>query len=166
MKICAIDFETANNNRASACSLAVIEYIEGEIIEHYWLIKPHVSCREFIFTYIHGLTYDDVCEEKEFNELYSEINKILEGSLVIAHNNMFDVGVLRALCRLYKLPQITFISVDTLEVSRKIFRNLCNFFDFIYGEINFVSSKVAGKLYTGKVIRRELEKDFFVAVIG
>lgn len=39
---------------------------------------------------------------------------------------MFDVGVLRALCTLYKLPQITFISIDTVEISRKIFRNLKN----------------------------------------
>lgn len=126
MKICAIDFETANNSRASACSLAVIEYIDGEIIEHYWLIKPHCTCSEFIFTYIHGLTYEDVEFEKEFNEIYDEVRNILEGSLVLAHNNVFDVGVLRALCTLYKLPQITFISIDTVEISRKIFRNLKN----------------------------------------
>ena len=55
----AIDFETANHNRDSACAVGVAIVQAGQIssLERY-LIRP--PTQEFRFTHIHGLTWRDV----------------------------------------------------------------------------------------------------------
>ncbi len=58
----AIDFETANHSRTSACAVGLVHVQDGKIIaEETLLIRP--PQRQFVFTYIHGLTWDDVKDE-------------------------------------------------------------------------------------------------------
>ena len=57
----AIDFETANHNRNSACEIGLVSVREGLIVaEHRFLIRPPTD--EFIpwFTDLHGIAWDDV----------------------------------------------------------------------------------------------------------
>jgi len=54
-----LDFETADYGRDSACALSVV-LVENERIVDSWtsLIRP--PRREFVFTYLHGISWQDV----------------------------------------------------------------------------------------------------------
>ena len=67
MRIVALDFETANAYSASACSLGIAIYEEGEIIDSFeWYFKPHHLYNYFTNSHIHGIYPEDVEEEPEF----------------------------------------------------------------------------------------------------
>jgi len=86
----ALDFETANNSRDSACSLAIIRVESLEIVSRtYRLIRPPST--HFMFTGIHGITWRDVSCEPTFEDLWHEFRPLFEGiSFIAAHNASFD----------------------------------------------------------------------------
>lgn len=95
MNFVAIDFETANANRASACSLGLVEVQEGIITaEHVWLIDPqqHFDYRNI---QIHGITAEMVRGMPTFHELWPTIEPLVQGKQIVAHNASFDMSVLR-----------------------------------------------------------------------
>lgn len=95
----AIDFETADTGRDSACAIGVVRVegnaIVGRVVR---LIRP--PRRTFQFTYIHGIRWADVEREPTFGEVFRDIAPVLEGvSFLAAHNASFDQSVLHACCR-------------------------------------------------------------------
>jgi DNA polymerase III subunit epsilon len=104
MNFVAIDFETANYRSNSACAVGLVRVVGGEILaKAVHLIRP--PTREFVFTYIHGLTWKDVATSRDFGELWSIIAPLFEGAeFLAAHNAAFDKGVLHACCASYGIP--------------------------------------------------------------
>ncbi len=94
----AIDFETADPGRDSACAVAVVRVEGGRIAARsFRLIRP--PRRRFAFTHIHGISWADVAGEPAFGEVWPEVEPLLRGvRFVAAHNAPFDRGVLRACC--------------------------------------------------------------------
>jgi DNA polymerase-3 subunit epsilon len=95
----AIDFETADPGRDSACAVGVVR-VEGSRIvrRESRLIRP--PRREFVFTYIHGISWEDVEEADPFAAVWEELRPLLEGAdFLAAHNAPFDKSVLQACCR-------------------------------------------------------------------
>ena len=72
----AIDFETADRYRDSACALAMVRVESEKIVKtEHRLIKPP---REYFeFTYIHNITWDMVVSEPGFHELWPSMKNIL-----------------------------------------------------------------------------------------
>jgi DNA polymerase-3 subunit epsilon len=97
-RFAALDFETADYGRDSACAIAVVIAEEGSIIcKEYSLIRP--PRKEFIFSYLHGITWDDVRDKPAFGEVWGKIRKQLRGiDFVAAHNASFDRSVLHECC--------------------------------------------------------------------
>ena len=100
MKITVIDFETANRNRASACSVGIAVIEAGEIttrVER--LIKPPKGFGWFLdeFIGIHGITHEAVRDAPKFDTVFHELRPHFENALLAAHNAPFDMSVLRAL---------------------------------------------------------------------
>lgn len=95
MKFTAIDFETANSSRSSACAVGLTRVANGDIVgEDYFLVRP-VPCHfEPINVSIHGITEADVADAPTFRELWPRILDSIDGPLV-AHNAAFDMSVLR-----------------------------------------------------------------------
>ena len=95
MRFVAIDFETANNKADSACQLAAVRVVDGEIVEQRsWLIRPpslYFSPRNIA---IHGIRPADVKDSPTMNGVWRELSPMIEGEVIIAHNARFDVGVL------------------------------------------------------------------------
>ena len=62
MNFVAIDFETANEQRASPCSIGVVVIQDGECVERFSrLIRPP-ECRFNAFnTAIHGISAKGIC---------------------------------------------------------------------------------------------------------
>lgn len=117
-RFAAIDFETANYRQESACALGVVIVEDGRIVRAiHELIRPPSSW--FVFTHIHGLTWDDVREAPEFGEIWPLIANELAGvEFIAAHNAPFDRGVLRACCAAHRLPLPAQPFVCTVQLAR------------------------------------------------
>lgn len=127
MKIVAIDFETANDSLASACSLGIAIYNEGEILDNFeWYIKPYYRYNFFTNTNIHGISKEDVEDKDEFIKYYDELKNIFSESVIVAHNASFDIGVLNSVCDVYGLEHFDNEYLDTVRISRKVFPELYN----------------------------------------
>lgn len=97
MNFTAIDFETANGKRNSACALGLVRVENGKIVfSKEWLISPPEMYFHPINVSIHGITEDDVKNEPNFNYIWKKIEAYIENQMVIAHNASFDLSVLRA----------------------------------------------------------------------
>ena len=71
----AIDFETANSERSSVCSVGIVVVREGEIVQkHYALIQPEPNYYNFHNTRVHGLS------AKDTQQCSAEYGKILRHS--------------------------------------------------------------------------------------
>ena len=115
----AIDFETANFSRDSACAVGLVRVAAGRIVKTaVHLIRP--PTREFCFTYIHGLTWRDVAESDDFGALWPTIAAFIDGAeFFAAHNASFDRSVLSACCARYGVlpPPMPFRC--TVQLSRE-----------------------------------------------
>lgn len=115
-RFAAIDFETANTGRDSACAIGVAIVENGQIVDTISrFIRPPSSW--FQFTDIHGITWDDVEDEPTFDEVWRDIRRQLPSMVFLAaHNASFDRGVLAACCALYGLavPRQKFVCTVSL----------------------------------------------------
>lgn len=96
MNFVAMDFETANAKRASACSIALAIVRDNQVAhEFYSLINPEM---EFSWRNInvHGIHEKDVVDAPTFPEVWDHIAPLFTANkLVIAHNAAFDNSVLK-----------------------------------------------------------------------
>lgn len=127
MRIVALDFETANNYAASACSLGITIYNDGELVDNFeWYFKPPSKYNFFTNSHIHGIYEQDVIDKSEFVYYYDELANILKDSVIIAHNAMFDIDVLNNMCDYYGLDHFKNNYLDTVKISRKVYPELYN----------------------------------------
>ncbi|HEY3354096.1 MAG TPA: 3'-5' exonuclease [Polyangia bacterium] len=118
----ALDFETADQGRDSACALAVVRVEDGVIVRsEARLIRP--PRRDFVFTWVHGLTWDDVHAAPPFAGVWAELAPLLTGAAFIAaHNASFDRGVLEACCAGAGLPPPALPYTCTVQLARRTWR--------------------------------------------
>jgi DNA polymerase-3 subunit epsilon len=101
----ALDFETANASRNSACALGLAVVERGEIVNQlYWLIQPPTMYFLPYNLVIHGITEEDVINEPTFDLLWDEIYPHLKGKMLVAHNAAFDISVLKSMLDTYDIP--------------------------------------------------------------
>ncbi len=111
MRFIALDFETASNNANSACQLAVVEVTDGAIVgQRSWLIRPprmYFSRRNIG---VHGIRPQDVRSAPTMAEVWVELQPIIDGQVLVAHNARFDMGVLLGSLAAYDIacPRIEF----------------------------------------------------------
>ena len=123
----AIDFETANNERSSVCSVGVVIVRNGEIVDSFYsLILPEPNYYNYWCQQVHGLGYADTDEAPIFPEVWAKIEPLIEGLPLVAHNKPFDEGCLKAIFRVYRMDYPDYEFYDTLCASRRKFRNLPN----------------------------------------
>lgn len=128
MNYVAIDFETANRSRASACSLAAVTVENGQIVRSaYSLIRPPVLQFDYWNVKIHGITAKDVEDKPTFAELWDRIRPHLENKVVIAHNAAFDISVLRSVLKEYGLPHHGFRYACTVDIARRVWTDVENY---------------------------------------
>ena len=114
----AIDFETADHQRVSACAVGLATGRNGRIeVVRSFLIRPPAS--RFVFTEIHGLRWEDVRHASTFGELWPTLLAWIDDAEFIAtHYAPFDRSVLQACCALYgiRVPRLPFIC--TVQLAR------------------------------------------------
>ncbi|MCE9529748.1 MAG: 3'-5' exonuclease [Planctomycetes bacterium] len=117
-RFAAIDFETADYGRDSACSVAIVTVENGTIVSRWQhLIKP--PRRKFDFTYLHGIGWRDVENQPTFGELWPEFQAQLANlQFLVAHNAGFDKAVLNACCVQAKIKPQTLPFKCTVQLAR------------------------------------------------
>ncbi|MFT4148218.1 MAG: exonuclease domain-containing protein [Micrococcaceae bacterium] len=121
----AIDFETANGFRGSACSVGLVKVRDGHIVdEDYWLIKPPPGFDSFedINISIHGIKPEQVANEATFDEIFPEVGGFIGDDVIVAHNAAFDMGVLKSALQALGAYGPAFDSLCTVRLSRKVYR--------------------------------------------
>ena len=115
----AIDFETADYGADSACAVGLVRVEDGRIVRRESrLIRPPRS--EFAFTWIHGITWDDVRNQPTFGQVWPELSDIFDGvEFIGAHNAPFDRGVMRSCCAAAGLTPPDLPFKCTVQVARK-----------------------------------------------
>ncbi|WP_421919166.1 exonuclease domain-containing protein [Marinifilum sp.] len=127
MNFTAIDFETANGKRNSACSLGLVRVENGAIVESKeWLIAPPEMYFHPINVSIHGISEDDVADQPSFNYIWDEVEDFFYGNMIIAHNASFDISVLRACLQTYGISNPDFDYMCTVQISRNLWPNMPN----------------------------------------
>ena len=120
----AIDFETANANLTSACSIGIVGAANGEtVFEKHFLINPNEDFSSYNVL-IHGITEEMVRNEPTFDKLWDEIKELIEGTIVFAHSAPFDLAVLKSLLDQYGLEYPNIKIGCTLKVSKIAFKGV------------------------------------------
>ncbi len=123
----AIDFETANNERSSVCSVGVVIVCDGEITDTFYsLIQPEPNYYNYWCQQVHGLCCADTDDAPVFPKVWAQIEPLIEGLPLVAHNSPFDEGCLKAVFRVYQMDYPDYRFYDTLCASRRKLRNLPN----------------------------------------
>lgn len=105
----AIDFEAANGEVTSACSIGLVIVRDDEIVERFYsLIKPVPNKYDFFTTKVHGITYKDTNHAPLFPEVWNHVKDKVKGLPMVAHGISFDERVLKALHNLYHIPYPNF----------------------------------------------------------
>lgn len=115
----AIDFETANWHKTSACQLGIAVVNDG-VLQHSqsWLIKPEPFFFMPRHVAIHGIDDNKVANAPTFLELWPALQPFIDDRILVAHNMPFDKGVMLSLLQHHQLENRVTDFLCTLYMSR------------------------------------------------
>lgn len=118
----AIDFETANEQPSSVCSVGVVIVRGGLVTDSFYsLIRPEPDYYQWFCRRVHGLGPEDTESAQVFPYVWGKIAPRIEGLTLVAHNSRFDEGCLKAVHKVYRMDYPDYIFLDTLAASRRHF---------------------------------------------
>jgi DNA polymerase-3 subunit epsilon len=115
----AIDFETANERRESACAVGVVRVRGGQITETYaTLLRPTVLRVDWRNQQVHGISEAELRGAPSLADVWPELLPYLHRQPVAAHNSAFDVSVLEYSCRDFGLPIPAFHALCSVKLAK------------------------------------------------
>jgi len=119
-----LDFETANEQPSSVCSVGIVWVKDKQIIDSFYsLIQPEPNYYQWFCQNVHGLGPCDTDNAQVFPKVWAKVADRLEGLPLVAHNAKFDEGCLKAVMRVYQMDYPDYEFYDTLKGSRDYFGN-------------------------------------------
>lgn len=121
----SIDFETLYSQRVSACSIGMVKYRDGKKVDQYYsLIRPpfdYPGKSGQVLTWVHGISEDDVRNEKTFAELLPKVEAFVDGLPLVAHNASVEKCCIRDVCAYYEIgTKLDYENIfDTLTLSKE-----------------------------------------------
>ena len=128
----AFDVETPNHlgNRMSAIGITVIE--DGTIKDEFYSLFNPETYFEYFNTRLTGISEETVKDAPTFPELWPEIEPLMSGGLLVAHNAVFDMGVLKKCLQHYEIdwkPYVRYIC--TVQMGRRILPGISHKLDVL-----------------------------------
>ena len=146
----AIDFETANQEPSSVCSIGVVMVRDGQIVDSFYsLIQPEPNYYNYWCQRVHGISQSETEDAPVFSKVWQQLEErivvvyfsdlkvgvwraISDQELddvryqiatlpFVAHNARFDEGCLKAVFKVYQMDYPDYRFYDTLTASRKQF---------------------------------------------
>ncbi|MDE5673719.1 MAG: 3'-5' exonuclease [Muribaculaceae bacterium] len=122
LNFAAIDFETANSNPCSVCSVGVVIVKNGLVTDKFYkLIHPVPNYYSPANIRVHGLTRSDTDCADTFPEVWAEIEPLIDGLPLVAHFSRFDEGCLKAAFRRFDMNYPGYEFYCTCSAARKVF---------------------------------------------
>ena len=127
IEFAAIDFETANSDRGSPCSIGLVVVRDGKIVDEFGLLmRPPNSMGPDDFDEfnidLHGIDWQKVKNEPEFIEIWNGLYPIIGELPLVAHYAAFDMGVLRDALDESFVPWPTLSYACTVVASRRLLK--------------------------------------------
>lgn len=124
----AVDFETANRRGAlSACQIALTKIRSGRVVEQYnTLLRPPPGFEHFEFSWLHGITFEDVVDAPRWSSVAEEVAKFVGNLPTYAHNAGFDQGVWASLDEHFRTASLPARFYCTVQISRRTAPGLDN----------------------------------------
>lgn len=123
----AIDFETANCERSSICALGIVIVREGEIVDSFYsLVHPEPNYYNYFCSHVHGLCQQDTDDAPIFPKVWAQVETMIRGLPLVAHNKTFEEGCLKAVFCAYQMDYPNYTFYDTLRAARSTFPDLPN----------------------------------------
>jgi DNA polymerase-3 subunit epsilon len=118
----AIDFETADAKRDSACAIGIVVVRAQKVAVRYQsLIRPPRKAFSPFCVGVHGITWDMVRNERPFADVWAEAAALLPGlDFLVAHNAPFDNSVLKACCQAADIEPPALPFHCTVRASREL----------------------------------------------
>lgn len=136
----AIDFETANREPSSVCSVGIVMVRDGRLAGTYYsLIQPEPNYYDYFCQRVHGITQAETDAAPVFPIVWAEAEQriadvflsdqlafdnrfdLIPSFPFVAHNARFDQGCLKAVFRVYQMTYPDYRFYDTLTASRRHF---------------------------------------------
>ena len=128
------DVETPNraNNRMSAIWITIVE--NGRISEEYYsLVNPETRFDHFNVQ-LTGINENTVKDAPVFPELWAEAEPLMSSGILVAHNAVFDLGVLKRCLNDYGITwKQTARYLCTVQTGRKLLPNISHKLDLMCG---------------------------------
>lgn len=120
----AIDFETANADPGSACSIGMTRVENGQVAGHFYsLIRPEPLAFSWYHIRVHGITQDMVLTAPRFADIWPEIESFVVGPL-LAHNAAFDGRVLNSCLQDARLSPPAWPYACSVQVAKRVWKGL------------------------------------------
>ena len=106
MRYIAFDVETPNrfNHRMSAIGITIIE--DGAIVDSMFsLVNPETHFDPFNIE-LTGIDEKRVADAPTFGELWRDIEPVMSSGLLVAHNAVFDMSVLKKCLQAYSIQWV------------------------------------------------------------
>ena len=119
------DVETPNryNNRMSAIGIDVIE--DGVIVNEYYSLVDPEQPFDYFNTRLTGIGEETVIGAPTFPELWVEIEPLMSSGLLVAHNAVFDMNVLKNCLRDYNIIWKPYVRYTcTVHLRRRLYPNV------------------------------------------
>ena len=121
----AIDFETANEQPSSVCSVGVVLVRDGVVVDSFYsLIHPEPDYYQWFCQRVHGLGPCDTDDAPVFPFVWEKVVPLVGDLPLVAHNARFDEMCLKAVHRVYQMDYPDYRFLDTLAASRRHFGHL------------------------------------------
>ncbi|HDA1762345.1 TPA: 3'-5' exoribonuclease [Staphylococcus aureus] len=155
MDFVAIDVETANEQRSSICSIALLKFQDNKMRD---AIYTHINPETYfssINTSIHGISEEDVMDSPKMYQMHEAIIRFLDNHIIVAHNTSFDMYALCDSFKKYNLPLPSNQYFCTYRLSKDLYnlpsyrlQDLAEHFDIKNEEYHnaFYDAKVCAKI--------------------
>ena len=115
----AIDFETANEQRASACAVGVVRFRNGVLVESFeTLLRPRELRMDWRNQQVHGIAAERLRDAPTLADVWPQLLPYLHQQPVVAHNSAFDVSVLEYTCRDFGVPVPAFHALCSVKLAK------------------------------------------------
>lgn len=115
------DVETPNrmNSRMSAIGITVIE--DGRITEEFYSLVNPEQPFDYFNTRLTGISEETVWDAPVFSQLWERIAPVMERGILVAHNAVFDMGVLKKCLSAYGViwrPSVNYMC--TVQMGKRL----------------------------------------------
>ena len=131
------DVETPNRfcDRMSAIGITVIE--DGAIVDGFYSLIDPETYFDYFNTVLTGIGEETVVGAPTFPQIWERIEPIMSSGLLVAHNAVFDMGVLKKCLKDYQIewkPYARYIC--TVQMGRRLLPDMKHNLDVMCGYYN------------------------------